>query len=457
MNNIKQDIKENCYFFETGGNRYVFSALTGAVIELNEQIDNLIEKPETIPGSELYQYLLDSELLDNILKEKANTLNQLQIKNLTIYMTDKCNLNCSYCYERSNESSFDGSNELDIESFKRNMIFFLDNFEYSDSIALSFFGGEPLLKYNLIEDCVHFCEELSDSYNVNFSFGMTTNGTLINSEIADFLARHNFSIVISIDGDKKVHDANRKFKNGKGSFELIRNNLEYLKNRIFTVARVTVHDSRYDFIAACDALKALGINNVAFSLVYAGKKIFTQNDYMLLEEGIRRLQDYYYNDLNNGISFSIYNFSKIISYFSIGYRHMSSILPCSGGVNNFSFSQNGDIYLCHGFANNRDYLFGNINEGLNSSKRLKFLQSQLISNRRDECGKCWARHLCGGICYAQAADLNKINSDQNIYCMYNKEMIKAGIKLYASLTDKQRSNMRSFLKNYDSISKVIND
>jgi uncharacterized protein len=264
---------------------------------------------------------------------------------ITIYLTNKCNLKCAYCFGLSLEPK-----DLEKEKLKKIIDWFFNN-SISEKRGISFFGGEPLLRFELIKYAV----EYATSKDKNMRFSITTNGTLLNEEIVDFFNKY-FSIVnISIDGKKETHDYYRKTILGEGSFDKINFNLikKITKPELYIQSVVTPITVKNLFENAVFFHK-LGLKQV---IMLSPDFIWKKDDLKIYKKEIKKLAKYFISCLKqNRNPFDLYYFTTLFS------EDHKSKYPCPAGRQSLTISVNGDIYPCHRFLCGGINKIGNIDE-----------------------------------------------------------------------------------------------
>lgn len=425
--------------FEANGDEYVFSGYTGLLVRSNAELQNTIKNQSSVPDFEIAKYLFGNNLNDK--KKRILLPSETVLQNITVFATNRCNLKCSYCYERENDA-IDGT-DMSLDTFKVGMRFFLSKFNTSKRINILFFGGEPFMNMPLVRDAVSNLKRIEKNKGIRFSYSVTTNGTIMNESILDFLLENNFSVIVSIDGFKENHDYYRPFINGRGSYLKILNTIDRVSRYKKVVARVTLNDMDTDIVKLYEDLRAAGIWEVHVTIVSkkSAKDYKWEETFKPLRHRIKEMEDYFIKNIGQK---RIIRYSDLLKYLKLihfGWRSdgNAKIFPCSAGYSSFSLAANGDIYLCHRFNNVAGMKLGNIREGMNLERRSKFLEEHYVSERLGACKTCWAAAFCGGTCYhttfSSTGETNPIN---HVHCAYTKEMVKSALNIYVSITPEQR-------------------
>ncbi len=425
--------------FEVNGEEYVFSGYTGLLVRSSTELQNGVKNPSSISDVKIVKYLFGSNMIDK--KKRVSAPSETRLQNITVFVTNRCNLKCSYCYERANDAI--DNRDMSLDTFKVGMQFFLSQFNTAKRINILFFGGEPFMNMPLVRDAVNHLKRIEKNEGIQFSYSVTTNGTIMNESILDLLIENNFSVIVSIDGLKENHDYYRPFINGRGSHQRILNTIGRVSRYKKVVARVTLNDMDTDIVRLYEDLTAAGIWEVHVTIV---SKKYTENykweeTFKPLRQRIKEMEDYFLKSIRQRRVVRYCDLLKYLKLIHFGWKSNGNakIFPCSAGYSSFSLATNGDIYLCHRFNNIAGMKLGNIREGMNLERRTQFLGEHHISERQGACNPCWAAAFCGGTCYhttfSTTGETNPIN---NVHCVYTKEMVKSALNIYVSISPEQR-------------------
>lgn len=449
------------YCFSNGKEYYAFDyynlmlAHTNRI--LNEILDSLHDPSEfeivydKYSDSEFNNYwnLIANCLQNNIFISEENEIKNIGESNIGLLSfppVHKCNLNCTYCFASAGENYRGIVREFNKEKIENLLNFTFDFFEDKDSIRLDLVsGGEPLLAFETIKELVFLRDQMQEKTNKNMMIWLCTNGTLLNEEICDFLNQNNISIGISLDGDKKVHDKYRKFKDESGTYSTIVNNINFIKNnpnyssKFKDIWGLTVITPQTESIV--DIIKhhkKIGINNVQMKLVRSVEDefVFDEESLVKLESNYNALCEFLYTEClknNSGYIKMILNdndyFGKILRRLLL---RQIVINRCQAGKNKFSISANGDIYPCDSFVGNEKFRLGNLNTGMIEKNALK----SICVNDREECQKCWGRYLCGGDCFHNSYLKNgNVLEPDKMFCKLQKHLIVLALMLIDKLNE----------------------
>lgn len=306
-------------------------------------------------------------------------LNKKKYGSMTIYLTLNCNLKCKYCFcgkKYKNEMTHDIIEKI---------LKFYDKISVENA-NITFFGGEPLLKLDLIRYVIFLNDKY---YNSKFRFSITTNGTLLTKEVYNYLRENNVDILLSLDGNKESHDENRKFYTGEGSWATIRYNISEFYRELpirMTFSKETV---RYLY-KNISSLYEEGFNNIAF--YPASGEDWKESDIDIFNTQVKLLIDYFYHNYCQGKIINSNWIDKSI------WRHICDFKDsCSPGINQLSVTPEGNFYPCnHTNFENSTLKIGNIYEGLNIDK-IQWIQEQ-INILNVECNECALKKRCN-YCY----------------------------------------------------------
>ncbi|AEX85905.1 hypothetical protein XO10_07445 [Marinitoga sp. 1135] len=401
------------------------------------------------------KYVFDG---NNIIIKKENNIKNIENADETIFIDKKglrtlalnvindCNLKCDYCFANFGYYK-DGKTVMKFEIAKKAVDLLLNSAieNGNKEITIAFFGGEPLLNFDLIKKVVDYAEK-TKSDNLEIKYLITTNGTLFDLEKIKFMKKYKFQITLSIDGGKELHNSNRKFINGKGSFEVIQNNFELLLKSFVVNARITINNKNYNILKSIKELKNLGFRRFTFAPDYN----LSQENFEKYLESLSSLFEYYYNLILKKEYIDITNITRVL--MNILFR-IKKINHCNAGLTYFSVATNGNIYRCPRFTDEKDFLLGNINnlEIKDINYHIKKLRKNIINYHMNslthKCNKCPFLFLCGGACYHYSYINNKTEFDVvERECTEKTLIYEETIKLITKLNVEQRKDFILSLK-----------
>lgn len=361
-----------------------------------------------------------------------------EVKALCIHICHDCNLRCRYCF--ADEGAYHSEREfMSEETAKKAIDFLLENSGNRRVLEVDFFGGEPLMCLQTIKNVVSYARAEGDRLGKKFLFTTTTNALLLDDDAIDFFNREMENVVLSLDGRKEVHDAIRKTKNGKGSFDFVIENIKkFVRSRgdKSYYVRGTFTAKNLDFSKDVIFLAENGFDSISMEPVVTDiddLAIKTEHIPAVLSE-YENLCDKYLEKYEKGEGFNFFHFNIDLEG---GVCLQKKVSACGAGNEYFSVAPNGDIYPCHQFVGDKDFLMGNVYSGkLDGKIRDKFASSCLFT--RKKCGDCFAKFICSGGCAANnyhfEGDLNK---PYEATCAMMKKRVECGMHVLAAKKSKK--------------------
>lgn len=359
------------------------------------------------------------------------------VKALCLHIAHDCNLACRYCF--AEEGEYHGRRALmSFEVGKKALDFLIENSGSRKNLEVDFFGGEPLMNWQVVKDLVAYGREQEKIHNKNFRFTLTTNGVLLDDEVMEFCNREMGNVVLSIDGRKEVHDFMRPFRKGAGSYDLIVPKFQKFaesRNQDKYYVRGTFTHYNLDFAADVLHLADLGFKQISVEPVvapptedYAIREedlpvIFEQYD-ILAKEMIRRHKE--------GRGFNFFHFMIDLTGGPCVYKRLSG---CGSGTEYLAVTPWGDFYPCHQFVGNEEFLLGNVEDGIvRTDLTCQFKKCNVYSKK--ECSACFARFYCSGGCAANSYNFTgKINDVYEIGCKMQQKRIECALMIKAALAE----------------------
>ena len=364
------------------------------------------------------------------LKDEIKTypLKSNEVKALCLHICHDCNLRCRYCF--ADEGAYHSVREfMSEETAKAAIDFLLKNSVNRKVLEVDFFGGEPLMCLETIKNVVAYARAEGNKLNKKFLFTTTTNALLLDDDAIDFFNREMENVVLSLDGRKEIHDDVRKTVNGKGSFDLVIDKVKkFVRSRgdKSYYVRGTFTAKNTDFSKDVIFLAENGFDSISMEPVVTDipdLKIGKEHLPAILDE-YENLCDKYLEKYDRGEGFNFFHFNVDLEG---GVCLQKKVSACGAGNEYFSVVPNGDIYPCHQFAGDKDFLMGNVFEGkLNQGVRDKFASSSLFT--REKCDGCFAKFICSGGCAANNYHYNgDINKPYEITCAMMKKRIECAM------------------------------
>lgn len=353
------------------------------------------------------------------------------LKAICLHVAHDCNLACKYCFAGKGE--YDGPKGLmSFETGKRALDFLVEKSGTRKNLEVDFFGGEPLLNWEVCKKLVEYGRSIEKEYGKNFRFTLTTNGVLVNDEVIDFCNREMGNVVLSLDGRKETHDRLRTTCNGKGSYDLIvdkfkefanaRNQADYYMRGTYTHYNT---DFSKDIIHMADlGFKELSIEPVVSDPTepYALK----ENDLPILKEQYEILADEMLRRYRNGNGFTFYHYMIDLNS---GPCIVKRISGCGVGTEYMAVTPSGELYPCHQFVGDEKFLLGDIWKGVTNTAILdEFKGCNVYSH--PECKDCFAKLYCSGGCAANAYHTTgSVNGIYEFGCELHRKRIECAIML----------------------------
>ena len=495
---IISNLKGNQYFgrfgktFSTNNAKYFYDTGTGKVLQVNDDVHKLLSyllehdgefddintlKMSRDEFEKAFSEILSSIESENILSipeysgmigYSRETLDKeyKKVGNLTLELTEDCNLRCKYCIYNPSHANFREftKKKMTFETAKKAIDIFNDHTGYDEELYIGFYGGEPLMNYKLLKQCVEYAEESMRDKKINFS--MTTNATLITKRVSEFLIDHPFQITISLDGPEEVHDRNRIFINNKGSYQAtmrgIKNLVEVSQEKGvrppigFNMVNAGPNiEENYELMQQLiDSTDWLPPNPPATTTTVDNGP--TKIEYVLPQSQEEReiLYDTYdpllkwtrdekeskekklFSDgsLNQGL-LNVHN--RIIQNDPVDTCGMNGC--CLPGQRRIYVATDGKFYPCEKVGNT--YPIGNVDDGFD----MEGIHQKYIEDYVDEsnkvCKNCWAINMCG-LCYVNCYDDKGANFDfRHDSCVSERQFIENNLSYYHELLEKDSESL----------------
>jgi len=356
------------------------------------------------------------------------------IKALCLHIAHDCNIRCKYCF--ASQGNFKGENLLmDFETGAKALDFLIENSGNRRNLEVDFFGGEPLMNFQVVKDLVDYGKEKAVERNKNMRFTITTNGTLLNEENMDYINANMENIVLSIDGNKETNDRMRYTVNNKGTYDLIlpkiKRMVEKRGNKPYYV-RGTFTKFNKDFAKDVLHLAEQGFRNVSVEPVVAP----SEEDYALSVEDLPEINEQY--DILEKAYFDKKGTTEEFEFFHFKMNLQKNpcqekrALGCGAGVEYVSITPEGEIYPCHQFAGNRDFKMGSIWDQKDLDTEITSSFKNASVDNKEACRECWAKYYCSGGCHANAYHENdNLLKPYELGCEMEKKRIQNSIIIEA--------------------------
>ena len=333
------------------------------------------------------------------LKEKTSGV----VKALCLHIAHTCNLNCEYCF--ASQGKYKGERAvMSFEVGKRALDWLIENSGSRKNLEVDFFGGEPLMNFEVVKELVAYARSIEKEKGKNFRFTLTTNGLLIDDDVIEFANKEMSNVVLSLDGRKEIHDRFRVDYNGNGSFDKIvpkfqklvkaRGNKNYYMRGTFTHANP-------DFLEDIKVMLDLGFTELSMEPVVCAAgdpSELTPEDITVVMEQYEKLAFLMLQKEKEGKPFTFYHYMIDLTGGPCIYKRISG---CGSGTEYMAVTPWGDLYPCHQFVGDEKFKIGDIYKGVtNLTVQNSFKECNVYA--REDCRNCWARLYCSGGCAANA-------------------------------------------------------
>lgn len=359
------------------------------------------------------------------------------VKAMCLHVAHDCNLKCNYCF--ASQGNFKGERSLmSLEVGKKSLEFLAKNSGKRRNLEVDFFGGEPLMNFQLVKDLVCYGREIEKIYNKKFRFTITTNGVLLDEDKMDFINQNMDNVVLSLDGRKEVNDNMRKTITGDGSYDIIlpkfkrmvekRGDKDYYIRGTFTSKNIDFSKDALDFYN--NGFKKISIEPVVTS---------EEMDYALKEEHLDEVLKEYEKFSRDYINIKKKDKDFLFFHYMIDLNQGPCIIKravgCGAGSEYLAVTPEGELYPCHQFVGEKQFLIGNVDDGfINTDLREIFKKANVYN--KEECRNCWARFYCSGGCHANAYYSHKdITKPYKLGCEMEKKRIECAISILANQED----------------------
>ncbi len=462
--------------FTAAGRRFLYLVPSAAVFALDDPaaalIDGLAERQvprqdlladlgSQFPDADLEQTLVELEQVHAVRTVAAPPppapaiipLTPFPLTTAVLNVTNQCNLSCTYCYEYSEDKIVDTKNGaqpkfMSEETARQSVDLLLKESGDNRVVHVSFFGGETLMNYPVLSRVVPYAREQAQARGKHVEFNLTTNATLLTSEMIGFLAEHDISVTVSIDGPPEMQNRFRVFHDGGGSYDVLLPRVRELLRRHTSRpigARVTLTSQVSDVATIYRHLtEEIGFQEVGFAPVTTSPG----RDYALDGTGFDRMVEQFTaladEFLEAAVAGRHHGFSNMSETLEEIHKGASKAYPCGAGLGLVGVATGGDVALCHRFAGSDEHKLGTVTEGLDREAQNAFLERHHLANKTD-CHTCWARPLCSGGCYHEAHTRYGTSEHANLhYCEWIRGWTDVCLRVYGELAERNPQYLRRF-------------
>ena len=394
-----------------------------------EEIEEVLENmQELIDAGELFTKDTYREFVRDFKARKT------VVKALCLHIAHDCNLACRYCF--AEEGEYHGRRALmSFEVGKKALDFLIANSGSRTNLEVDFFGGEPTMNWEVVKQLVEYGRAQEKIHNKNFRFTLTTNGVLLNDEITEFCNREMSNVVLSLDGRKEVNDRMRPTRNGKGSYDIIVPKfVKFAKergSRDYYIRGTFTHEN-LEFSKDVLHFADLGFTKMSMEPVVAPPEAFyaiREEDLPVILRQYDLLAKEYVERRRAGKGFVFFHFQIDLKQGPCVAKRLSG---CGSGTEYLAVTPWGDLYPCHQFVGNEQFLLGNVDEGIvNTALRDEFKLCNVYA--KPKCRECFARFYCSGGCAANSWNFHGSLTDAyDIGCEMQKKRIECAIMIKAA-------------------------
>lgn len=399
--------------------------------EIKETLGDLIELTEA------GQLFAKDEYEDYIGEVKQR---KTVVKALCLHIAHDCNLACKYCF--AEEGEYHGRRALMTYDVGRKALdFLIANSGSRRNLEVDFFGGEPLMNWEVVKQLVAYGREQEKLHDKHFRFTVTTNGVLLNDEIQEFVNKEMDNVVLSLDGRKEVNDRMRPFRNGKGSYDLIVPKFQKLadsRGQERYYIRGTFTRDNLDFSNDVLHFADLGFKQMSIEPVVGADT----DPYAIKEEDLPQIFEEYdqlaktmVEREKEGNGFNFFHFMIDLEGGPCVAKRLSG---CGSGTEYLAVTPWGDFYPCHQFVGDEDFLMGNVEEGIVKPEIADEFRGCSVYSK-DKCRNCFARFYCSGGCMANAYKFQgSLHDAYDIGCEMERKRVECAIMIKAALADEER-------------------
>lgn len=429
------------------GSVHVVDDLVYDVIALYEELDpdEIVKRLPQYPENEIREaYDEITELKDqgqlfteDVYKDAIIDFKKRKtvVKALCLHIAHDCNLACKYCF--AEEGEYHGGRVLmSYEVGKKALDFLIANSGNRVNLEVDFFGGEPLMNFQVVKDLVAYGRSKEKEFNKKFRFTLTTNGMLLTDEVMEFANKEMANVVLSIDGRKEIHDFMRPTRNGKGSYDLIIDKFKKMaemRHQTNYYVRGTFTHYNLDFSKDVLHLADMGFKQISAEPVVAPDDM----DYAIREEDLPQLFEEYDNLAKEmvkrekeGNGFNFFHFMIDLTGGPCLYKRLSG---CGSGTEYLAVTPWGDLYPCHQFVGMEQFKLGNVDTGI---EKTDIVDEFKLCNvyAKDKCKDCFARFYCSGGCAANSYNFHgNLLDAYDIGCELERKRVECAIMIKAAL------------------------
>ena len=359
------------------------------------------------------------------------------VKALCLNIAHDCNLACKYCFASQGDYGGVKRELMSFDVAKRAVDFLISMSGPRQHCEIDFFGGEPLLNWDVVKQTVEYIESIQDKHGKIFKLTLTTNGVLLTQDKIDYVNEHNMSLVLSLDGREDVHNSMRPSAGGRDTYQTVAKNLvnavQQRDGREYYVRGTYTHNN-LDFCKDVEAMSDLGFEHLSMEPVVGedGAYVLRPEDMPIIEKEYEKLADLYLERQLAGWG-EKFNFFHFRMDLYRGPCMAKRLRGCGAGHEYMAVVPNGDIYPCHQYVGKDGYVIGTVFDGLkNYDIPTQFRNTHVFT--KETCANCWAKFFCSGGCHANNETLGgDLSIPYELGCKLQKKRIECAIMIQAEL------------------------
>jgi len=360
-------------------------------------------------------------------EEISLDLSALPIKALCLNVAHACNMKCSYCFARQGNFGMKPA-LMSFDVGKKAFDFLVQRSGQVKNLEVDFFGGEPLLNFEVVKSLVLYGRALEQETGKHFNFTLTTNSLLLDEQIRDFIIEHGIAVILSLDGRPETNDRHRILNNGEGSYAMVLPHIRQMVacNPVSYYIRGTFTRHNLDFVEDLRHIVDLGFNNLSLEPAIGANSpnAIQEQDLPRVLMEYEALTDTLLEYHRNGNDIHFFHYNLNLQQGPCLAKRRSG---CGAGVDYLAITPEGDIYPCHQFIGEEQFYMGNLDNGLLDHNVQHSFQTNHLENK-PQCKQCWARNFCGGGCHANNYFSNgNIAIPAEISCTMHKKRIEGAI------------------------------
>lgn len=414
--------------------------------EVLKHFNGKISKEEVLEVFGEVKELIENDVLYSVddYEQYANMMVASPIKAMCLHVAHDCNLRCKYCFASTGDFG-KGRKLLDAKTGKEAIDFLLKYSKGRRNLELDFFGGEPLMNFDVVKEVVEYARSKEKEYNKVFRFTMTTNGILLDDEKIAYLNKEMSNIVLSIDGRQEINDCLRPAVNGKGSYDIIVPKYQKLvKERGVNegdydqyYVRGTFTKHNLDFAKDVMHLNELGFDQISVEPVVSPEYA----EYAITEKELPRIYEEYeklavdmINLKKQGKGFNFFHFMIDLEQGPCAIKRLRG---CGCGNEYVAVTPDGDVYPCHQFVGMEDWKMGSVHDlSVDFDRKDYFAKSNVYG--KEDCKTCWAKFYCSGGCNANSLQYaGDVLKSHKISCDLEKKRLECAIMIKAAMADEE--------------------